>query len=197
MRKARFVWMILLVLMLSGCAKNEGMYVEPAQLTQEEQEIAELLGLNTEHRIFDFAVDDTVQTVQVNVYELENGGWSRISGGGGLDFSDCTSGRLALGFDQIAAGVRIALQSDKNKSITSYTRETEEEGSLGCATTVLSDRTEVIYEQEIPLVIQIETSKNEVRTYDVSYFNAPEEYEKEGYEHVYAITILFSRETLS
>ena len=144
MRKARFVWIILLVLMLSGCAKNEGMYVEPAQLTQEEQEIAELLGLNTEHRIFDFTVDDTVQTVQVNVYELENGGWSRISGGGGLDFSDCTSGRLALGFDQIASGVRIALQSDKNKSITSYTRETEEEGSLGCATTVLSDRTEVI-----------------------------------------------------
>ncbi len=42
MRKARFVWIILLVLMLSGCAKNEGMYVEPAQLTQEEQEIAEL-----------------------------------------------------------------------------------------------------------------------------------------------------------
>ena len=71
MRKARFVWIILLVLMLSGCAKNEGMYVEPAQLTQEEQEIAELLGLNTEHRIFDFTVDDTVQTVQVNVYELD------------------------------------------------------------------------------------------------------------------------------
>lgn len=196
MKKRLFIWMILLVLILSGCAKNEGMYVEPAQLTQEEENIAELLGLNTEHRIFDFAVDDTLQTVQVNVYKLEDGAWSLISGGGGLDFAGCTSGRLALGFDQIAAGVRIALQSGKNKSITSYNRETEEE-SLGRATTVLHDRTEVVYDQEIPLVIQIETSKNEVRTYDVSYFNSPEEYEKEGYEHVYAITILFSRDALS
>ena len=36
MKKRLFIWMILLVLILSGCAKNEGMYVEPAQLTQEE-----------------------------------------------------------------------------------------------------------------------------------------------------------------
>mgnify|MGYP000031610531 CR=1 FL=1 len=196
MKKRLFIWMILLVLILSGCAKNEGMYVEPAQLTQEEEEIAELLGLNTEHRIFDFVLDDTVQTVSVHVYELENGGWSQISGGGGLDFSDCTSGRIALGFDRIASGVRIALQSDKNKSITSYKTETEEE-SLGRATTVLHDRTEVVYDQEIPLVLQIETAKNEIRSYDVSYFNSPEEYEKAGYEHVYAITILFSQEALS
>lgn len=198
MKKILPIWMILLALTLSGCAKNEGMYVEPAQLTQEEQKIAELLGLNTEHRIFDFAVDNTVQTVQVNVYELENGSWELISGGGGLDFSDCPSGRVALGFDRISGGVRIALQSDKNQSATSYRREPEdEELNFGCATTVLPGRTEVVYGQKIPLVVQIETSKNEIRTFDMSYFEHPEEYEKYGYEHVYAITILFSQEKLS
>ena len=40
-------------------------------------------------------------------------------------------------------------------------------------------------------------SKNEVVSYQVDYFNSPEEYEKFGYEGVFAITIRFSQKTVA
>ena len=68
---------------------------------------------------------------------------------------------------------------------------------MGWATSTLTDKTEIAYDQEIPLVIQIITSKNEVHSYMVDYFFQPEEYEKYDYEHVYAITVLFSQKTVN
>ena len=52
-------------------------------------------------------------------------------------------------------------------------------------------------EEEIPLAVQIITSKNEVVSYQVDYFHSPEEYEKLGYEGVFAITIRFSQKTVA
>ena len=66
---------------------------------------------------------------------------------------------------------------------------------MGSATSTLADRSDIAYEQEIPLVIQIITSKNEIHSYDVSYFEHPEEYTE--YEHVYAVTVRFSQKTVS
>ena len=75
-------WIITLVVMIGiismiaclGAQKNEeNMYIEPAQLTEEEKEIVSLLGLNTEHRIFDFSLDESVQSIQVNTYRLVDG----------------------------------------------------------------------------------------------------------------------------
>ena len=68
---------------------------------------------------------------------------------------------------------------------------------MGYATSVLSDKQEIVYDQEIPLVIQIITSKNEVHSYVVDYFFQPEEYENYDYEYVYAITVLFSQKPVS
>ena len=67
----------------------------------------------------------------------------------------------------------------------------------GFATVVLSEKEEFSYEEEIPLVIQVFTLKNEVRSYGVDYFYYPEEYEKLGYEGVFAITIRFSQKTVA
>ena len=62
-----------------GCSdspkKVNNMYIEPAQLTEEEERLAALLGLNTKQRIFDFVLDETVQSIQVNTYRLIDGEW--------------------------------------------------------------------------------------------------------------------------
>ena len=60
----------------------------------------------------------------------------------------------------------------------------------------MSEKTEFAYEEEIPLAVQIITSKHEVVSYQVDYFNSPEEYEKFGYEGVFAITVRFSQKTV-
>ncbi|MBR3600963.1 MAG: hypothetical protein IKL49_01350 [Lachnospiraceae bacterium] len=190
------------MLSMAGCAdteKNEGkMYIEPAQLTEEEEKIASLLGLNTEQRIYDFTLEESVQSIQVNTYRLMDGEWKLEAGGGGQAFSD-VEGRIALAFERLDEGLRIAIQSEHTGGATEYNSERNEDlNEIGSfATSVLSEKTEFEYEEEIPLAVQIITSKNEVVSYQVDYFYSPEEYEKLGYEGVFAITIRFSQKTVA
>ena len=184
-----------------GCSDTEKtvdkMYIEPAQLTEEEEKIAALLGLNTQQQIYDFVLDETVQSIQVNTYRLIDGEWKLETGGGGQAFSDAT-GRIALSFERLDEGIRIAIQSEHSGGSTEYDSERNEDLNEigGYATSILSEKTEFAYEEEIPLVVQIITSKNEVVSYQVDYFNSPEEYEKFEYEGVFAITVRFSQKTV-
>lgn len=190
------------MLSMAGCAdieKNEGkMYIEPAQLTEEEEKFASLLGLNTEQRIYDFTLEESVQSIQVNTYRLMDGEWKLEAGGGGQAFSD-VEGRIALSFERLDEGLRIAIQSEHTGGATEYNSERNEDlNEIGSfVTSVLSEKTEFEYEEEIPLAVQIITSKNEVVSYQVDYFYSPEEYEKLGYEGVFAITIRFSQKTVA
>ncbi len=187
------------ILSLAACSnppQKPDMYIEKAELSQQEENIAKLLGDNSDQLIYDFKLDDTIQSVQINTYRLIDGKWQRISGGGGRQFSD-DKGRLALDFENLAEGVRIALQSEHNSGSTKYSAEPSEEfAGMGRAASILNDLTEITYEKEIPLVVQILTAQNSISSYNVEYFFKPDEYEKHGYEHVYAITILFSQKTV-
>ena len=201
--KKLIVIVLAIVGMISmiGCSDTEKtavkMYIEPAQLTEEEEKIAALLGLNTQQKIYDFVLDETVQSIQVNTYRLIDGEWKLETGGGGQAFSDAT-GRIVLSFERLDEGVRIAIQSEHSDGSTEYDSERNEDlNEIGsCATSILSEKIEFAYEEEIPLAVQIITSKNQVVSYRVDYFNSPEEYEKYGYEGVFAITIRFSQKTV-
>lgn len=199
------IFAFILSAVLTGCLcscsntpqASPSMYIEPAQLSEEENQIAELLGADKSQRIFDFVVDDTVQSYQVNTYQLIDGRWELQNGGGGSAFTD-TSGRIALGFDKLAEGIRVAAQSEHSGGSTIYKRELEPELiDMGYATAYLSNKTEIIYEEEIPLVIQVMTSKGQIISYDVEYFKNPEEYEKLDYEGVFAVTVRFSQNPVS
>ena len=201
--KKLIVLMLAMVGLLSmvGCSDiektAEKMYIEPAQLTEEEEKIAALLGLDTQQKIYDFVLDETVQSIQVNTYRLMDGEWKLETGGGGQAFSDAT-GRIALSFERLDEGIRIAIQSEHTGGSTKYDSERNDDlNEIGNYTTsILSEKTEFAYEEEIPLAVQIITSKNEVVSYQVDYFNSPEEYEKFGYEGVFAITVRFSQKTV-
>ena len=196
------ILMITEVICMIGCSdtpeKVNKMYIEPAQLTEEEEQIAALLGLNTKQRIFDFVLDETVQSIQVNTYRLIDGEWKLETGGGGQAFSDA-KGRIALGFERLDEGIRIAIQSEHTGGSTEYESERNEdlEEIGGYATSILSEKMKFEYEEEIPLAVQVITSGNNVVSYQVDYFNSPKEYEKLGYEGVFAITIRFSQKTVA
>ena len=174
------------------------MYIEPAQLTEEEEKIAALLGLKTKQRIFDFELDESVKSIQINTYRLMDGEWKLETGGGGQAFSD-TEGRIALAFERLDEEIRIAIQSERTGGSIEYKSERNEDldDINSFATSVLSEKTEFEYEEEIPLAIQVITSSNQVVSYQVDYFNNPEEYEKHGYEGVFAITVRFSQKTVA
>lgn len=202
--KKLIVTVLVVIGMMSmvGCSDKpksaEKMYIEPAQLTEEEEKIAALLGLNTKQRIFDFVLDESVQSIQVNTYRLIDGEWKLETGGGGQAFSDM-DGRIALDFERLDEGIRIAIQSEHTGGSTEYESERNEDlNEIGSfATSVLSEKTDIVYEEEIPLAVQVITSSNQVMSYQVDYFNSPEEYEKLGYEGVFAITIRFSQKTVA
>lgn len=195
-------FVITAMICIVGCSdtpeKVNKMYIEPAQLTEEEERIAALLGLNTKQRIFDFVLDETVQSIQVNTYRLIDGEWKLETGGGGQAFSDA-KGRIALGFERLDDGICIAIQSEHTGGSTEYKSERNEDLAEigGFATSILSEKKEFNYEEEIPLAVQVITSKNEIVSYQVDYFNSPKEYEKLGYEGVFAITIRFSEKTVA
>lgn len=180
-----------------GCGKTNDnkMYIEPAQLSKEEENIGKLLGLDTDHIIYDFTLEDGVQTMEVNTYILIDGEWDMISGGGQA-FED-TTGRIALGYDKIAEGVRIAIQSDNENGATSYTPTIDEDFSkMTIGTTKLNKRTKISFDEEIPVVLQIMTTKNGIRNQPIiEQFFEPNTLEE--HEYVYAITVRFSQKSVS
>ena len=185
----------LLLVFCTACRKTQApaMFIEPAQLTDKEKDIADLLGLGKASILYDFTLDDTVRSMQINVYELIGGEWSLMAGGGGQAFTD-TQGRIALGFESLAQGMRIAVQSEHSGGSTTNEREDDSGAApMGMATATLAEKKEITYAQEIPLAVQIHTAQNEVHSYTPDSFFTPEEYEKHGYEHVYALTISFSQ----
>ena len=94
MRTKRYISLLLGLLMMftfTACGgdkdkdkENEsGMTIAPAQLTEEEQNLADLLALGMEsHHIFSFQAKGA-KSLHFNVYELADGNWSPLPGGGG------------------------------------------------------------------------------------------------------------------
>ena len=72
----------------------------------------------------------------------------------------------------------------------------EELGVYCSSPDVLEEKTEIVYEKEIPLVLQI-VSSGGISAAPVDSFYNPEELISHGYDKVMAITILFSQKPLS
>ena len=193
---------LLLALSAAGCGVtgHAAMSVYPAQLSAEEEALTKLLDVNMDsYRIFNFQMEEGkkngVQSIQVTLYELEGDKWT-VKVQDQRAFSDA-SGRLALNFGKITEGVHLTVQSEN--AFESLTLEPKSEGdtsSMSCTTSVLTDSAVVELDEETPLAIQIVTSKNDITSYGVQYFDMPREYAKHGYEHVYAVTLMFSQKTV-
>ena len=200
MKKRIVALMVLLALGLCGCGAQAApaMYIQPAELTEEEGAVAKLLGADTDQYLFDVVLDGTAKTVSANTYELVDGAWELINGGGGMTLKEgAKEGRMAFGFEDLRGEYREAFQFGKDFTAVKYGSSEEPDSTLGRAVAFLSGQTEVVYEKEIPLAVQINTSGNTIVSYDPEYFFRPEEYEKLGYEHVCALTVTFSQKPLS
>ena len=59
-----FALLVLLVL-LAGCSAGAApvMYIQPAELNEEEEAVAKLLGADTDQHLFDVVLDGTAKTV--------------------------------------------------------------------------------------------------------------------------------------
>ena len=114
---------IILALGISACAgearqdREPEMYIEPAQLNEDEEKMAQLLGGMDGQHIFDFSVDDSVRSLSIKLWKLEDGEWTDWQAD--RQMLTESSGRIALGFDDITAGCRIAVQTGSGFSASS------------------------------------------------------------------------------
>lgn len=191
-----FILILSFTLIVVACNKENEVVMEltKAKLTEQEENLIELLAVDTHAKIFDYTVDDTVKWVWINSYKLdENGNWQLVSGG--ENRISAKSGRIALDFHIIGEGMRIALQDDNGIHATSYTsNESMDTSNMTMAISSVNETIEIEYEKEIPLVIQVVTSQNGITSYNVDYFFQPQEYLNLDYEDVYAVTVTFSQE---
>ena len=198
---------LAIIVGITACDKKEstsntGLYIEPAVLTQQEENILNLVNsANRPNLIADFNLDDSVKSVEITVYRLVDGQWKPESKS--RQELEGSRGRFSFSFKRLSEGFRTAFQSKNNNGSTEhsipYENMTEEQKALAkmsVGSTMLSNQTKVEYEKEIPIVLQVITEKNEVRL-TLDGFENPEEYEKMDYNAVYAVTIMFSQKEIN
>ena len=200
MRTKRYCSLLLaalMVLTLTACgAKDDkdnedetSMTIAPAQLTEEEAALTELLDLEMKaYRIFDFQVSGA-KSIKLSAYELAGNDWAPVHTHE-RPVSD-GAGRVALMFGKMNEGVNVRFQHEHGGGGTKFVMPGGDSIGLFYATSALTATTPVELDQEIPLAIQIATTQSEINSYDVQYFGMPRELTKAGHEHVYAITVTF------
>ncbi len=184
----------LLMLVCTGCGtqKMQGMYLQAAELTERETAILQLVGTDRNEKIYDFRADASLRSVRLRLYLLRGDVWEQV--GDTLQEFE-SGGRIAVTFDDLGAGHRFALQGKDAFSASAHrSDDPPDRTGTHMVTSWLSQRQELRYEEEIPLVLQVCTAQNEVRSPDPSGFFQPEVYQ--DYEFVYAVTVEFSQKSV-
>ena len=182
-------------------------YLKPTQLTEEETSLAKLLGAERLEYLYDFTVDDTAQSLHLQMYHLVDGKWEPLTQHSGLRLPG-KSGRILLEIDDFSDGYqRFAIQCDDDSNSCSAERhlpppeptEAEDLLALGFAAVAsrLSMPKEIVYEEEIPVAIQLFSNQNPVYSPDLNDFDHPEVFDVPGNKEVYAMTLRFSQKPLA
>lgn len=206
MRTKRYLSLLLaalLALTLCACGAGEdksgssAISIYPAKLSEEEIALTELLNIGMDpYRIFDFQMGGEtsgVQSIRLRAYQLAGNEWECVVDASRA-YTDAV-GRMVLAFGRMIDGVSMAYQSETNSGGLTFAMDAENGGDgLTFVTSVLADAPAIGFDQEVPLVLQFATSKNEFSTFDVTYFGMPRELAKKEYDHVYAVTVTFSKD---
>lgn len=197
MKKAiSIILVVVFIFGLTACGGkgNSVRYIEVSKLTEEENDLVDLLNIDSRNLMYDFELDETVKTLQVNMYQLKDDGWKMFARDN-ESFKD-ESGRMALSFDKIIESYRIAIQSDSNtRSSEQLTKVLNENYEV--ETSSLKERKEIEYEKEIPIIIQVLSSEEISDSIEIDSFYSPEVYEDKEYDSIYAITVMFSEKSIN
>lgn len=189
---------LFFLLTLGACTnkiESPKMYIQPAKLTETEKNLLELIGFDSKINLYDFKLDGTNKSIQIKTYELIDGEWKPTLTNTTQVFEH-TNGRIILSF-QLNETSRIAVQSDDGVSSSEFTPAADEESSSSVLTSKLFEQTEFVYDEEIPLFVQVHSNSDTTTSYHLDFDDLASAYAKEDYEHVYAVTVLFSQKEVS
>lgn len=190
---------LALLLLLSACdaqKKPAAMEIMHADLTKEEQGVFQLM---KEHHaaLYDFALEAPAGQIQTQAYRLgDDGAWESV--GGGAFALEEKEGRLALTFGRLSDGFRTAVQGQG--MISNQNEAHIQEGPIEESVTTgfaQGPATKIVWDEEIPLALQIVAPREIPVSCSTTYYFSPENLMNQGYEQVYAVTVMFSKAGLT
>lgn len=189
MKRIFLLMLLCAALLLTGCADQKpAMYMESAEASSHRHE--------SHQQAYDFRMDEQLQSVVMEIWELVDGQWTAL--GGGRFGASLKEGQFLLAFDSLPEGVTYSVGGE------SFTYTVNKDFSLDFApasgdilyTTTLSQLKEISYETPIPVAMQLYTANPNTKYIGTDFFHQPELIAAEGHEHVYAVTLTFSKESM-
>ena len=185
------------LLALSGCAAPAAAEKAPllarAELTEAEQNILDLAGVEDPLHLYSFHAGEEIQSAEIALLLLQDGAWKREAGSA---FSlDSPSGRIALTFREDGSR-RIALSDGSGFTAwDSGAQPHEPSEGIGRAA-AWEDSLDIAPNVPLPLMIEYASSGNSLAACSPdAVFSKPETLE--GYDSVRAVTVTFYDHPLS
>lgn len=196
-KKARLLCLALAVVLalLTGCGNQTpqaGSALGPYELSQDQEELLELLGLSDRVGVIKFTGPEEATALSIDTYVLRDGAWE-TTGGGQLSREEAGEPWEGLAAIQSREDYSIGLRV-RTEGIASYTTDAAapESDPQGWALQFLDEETPVVLGEPIPVALFLYSGDGSLRTHALTDFADPAAFDGEGLALVQAVTLTFT-----
>lgn len=196
-KKARLLCLALaaVLALLTGCGNQTpqaGSALEPYELSQDQEELLELLGLSDRVGVIKFTGAEEATALSIDTYVLRDGAWE-TTGGGQISREEAGEPWEGLAAIQNREDYSIGLRV-RTEGIASYTTDAAapESDPQGWALQFLDEETPVVLGEPIPVALFLYSGDGSLRTHALTDFADPAAFDGEGLALVQAVTLTFT-----
>lgn len=196
-KKARLLCLALAVVLalLTGCGNQTpqaGSALGPYELSQDQEELLELLGLSDTVGVIKFTGAEEATALSIDTYELQDGQW-QATGGGQISREEAGEPWEGLAAIQSREDYSISLRV-RTEGIASYTTDAAapESDPQGWALQFLDEEMPVVLGEPAPVALFLYSGDGSLRTHALTDFADPAAFDGEGLALVQAVTLTFT-----
>ena len=196
-KKARLLCLALaaVLALLTGCGgqtPQAGSALGPYELSQDQEELLELLGLSDRVGVIKFTGPEEAAALSIDTYVLRDGQW-QATGGGQISREEAGEPWEGLAAIQSREDYSISLRV-RTEGIASYTTDAAapESDPQGWALQFLDEETPIVLGEPAPVALFLYSGDGSLRTHALTDFAAPAAFDGEGLALVQAVTLTFT-----
>lgn len=196
-KKARLLCLALaaVLALLTGCGNQTpqvGSALGPYELSQDQEELLELLGLSDTVGVIKFTGAEEAAALSIDTYVLRDGAWE-TTGGGQISREEAGEPWEGLAAIQSREDYSISLRV-RTEGIASYTTDAAapESDPQGWALQFLDEEMPVVLGEPAPVALFLYSGDGSLRTHALTDFADPAAFDGEGLALVQAVTLTFT-----